>query len=349
MPLAGFTIGSRKVGHGEPAFLIAEVAQAHDGSLGTAHAYIDLAKEAGADAVKFQTHIADAETTPLEDFRVRAFPQDATRFEYWQRMQFTPEQWSGLADHARDKGLIFLSSPFSQEALELLDRLGVPAWKVASGEVSNDGLLAAMCRTGKPILLSSGMSDFEELSAAVSLLRSHGAPFGVFQCTSRYPTPLEEVGLNVLADLEQTFDCVTGLSDHSGTPYPALAAIALGAGMIELHLAFHRLQFGPDTVASLTADEFQLISHARDAFHIMATRAVDKKAMADELQDMRRLFNKSVALRDDQKAGTILTQEMLTAKKPGTGIPAGRLPDLVGRQLVRDVSARELLDESDFG
>ena len=141
-------IAGRQVGGGEPALLIAEIAQAHDGSLGLAHAFIDAAATAGADAVKFQTHIAAAESTLDEPFRVRFSKQDATRYEYWQRMQFTPEQWAGLADHARERKLIFLSSAFSVDAVELLQRLKVPAWKIASGELASRTMLAAMVAAG---------------------------------------------------------------------------------------------------------------------------------------------------------------------------------------------------------
>src|SRR5947207_6073547 len=137
--------------------IVGEVAQAHDGSLGMAHAFIDAVARAGADAVKFQTHLAASESTPAEPWRTKFSPQDGSRYEYWKRMEFTPEQWSGLADHAHQCGLIFLSSPFSPDAVALLDRLGVPAWKVASGEVTNVPLLEAIARTGKPVLLSSGM------------------------------------------------------------------------------------------------------------------------------------------------------------------------------------------------
>ena len=142
--------------------IIGEIAQAHDGSLGTAHAYIDAVAAAGADAVKFQTHIAAAESSPSEPWRVKFSLQDATRFEYWKRMEFTEEQWIGLKEHANSRNLIFISSPFSIEAVNLLERVGVAAWKVASGEVGNAPMLSRMISTGLPIMLSSGMSSIDE-------------------------------------------------------------------------------------------------------------------------------------------------------------------------------------------
>src|SRR5215207_9249425 len=168
--------------------VIGEVAQAHDGSLGLAHAFIDAIADAGAGAVKFQTHIAEAESHPSEPWRVKFSPADDTRFDYWKRMEFSEEQWLGLATHARERDLAFLSSPFSIEAVALLRRIGVAGWKVASGEVSNAELLDAMASAGGPVLLSSGMSPWPELDAAVTRLRAAGASrLAVLQCTSSYP------------------------------------------------------------------------------------------------------------------------------------------------------------------
>lgn len=343
-----FKVADRLVGKCAPSFIIAEIAQAHDGSLGFAHSYIDLAKRCGADAIKFQTHIADAETTPLEEFRVRFSYEDKTRFDYWKRMEFTSEQWAGLAEHARDSGLIFLSTPFSLEALELLEKLAVPAWKVGSGELKNTPLLTAMANTQKPILLSSGLSTWNDLDSSVALLNQKKATFGIFQCTTKYPTAFEDVGLNVLDELRDRYECAVGLSDHSGSPFPSLAAIARGADMIEVHLAFDRMQFGPDTVASLLPDQLSLVAAGRDAFYKMSQNPVDKNTMSASLSDVANLFGKSVTLKVAQVKGTTLTRDMLTSKKPGTGIPVEKIESLVGRTLKRNVSSQELLSESDL-
>ena len=154
--------------------IIAEVAQAHDGSLGTAHAYIDAAARAGADAVKFQTHIAAAESSPAEPWRVKFSLQDATRYDYWRRMEFTEEQWAGLRMHADETGLIFLSSPFSVEAAEMLLRVGMRAWKIASGEVNNVPLFECITATRLPVLLSTGMSRLAEIDRAVERVGAAG-------------------------------------------------------------------------------------------------------------------------------------------------------------------------------
>ena len=167
-------------------FIIGEIAQTHDGSLGTAHAYIDAIAAAGADAIKFQTHFAAAESSLGEPWRVKFSKQDETRYDYWQRMEFTPEQWRGLAEHTAERGLMFLSSAFSLQAVTLLESLGMPAWKVGAGEITNLPMLTAMAKTGKPVLLSSGMSTWEEMDAAVNCVRANGAPVAVFQCTTAF-------------------------------------------------------------------------------------------------------------------------------------------------------------------
>jgi N-acetylneuraminate synthase len=179
--------------------VIAEVAQAHDGSLGTAHAYVDAVAKAGADAIKFQTHIASAESTPGEPWRVKFSPQDATRYDYWQRMEFTEDQWHGLAQHARDRGLQFLSSPFSVAAVDLLTRVEVAAWKVASGEVSNALLFDRMLATGWPIILSTGMSPLAEIDGVVARVNAAGDDLQEQQCTTPYHSQPQKSAVNMLA------------------------------------------------------------------------------------------------------------------------------------------------------
>ncbi len=346
------SIGGHTIGPGNPAFLIAEVAQSHDGSLGLAHAFIDGAAGAGADAVKFQTHIAAAESTLDEEFRTPFSTQDDTRYDYWKRMEFSAEQWAGLAAHAAHIGLVFLSSAFSVEAVNLLKTLGVLAWKVGSGEVASHQMLEVIAETAaasrSPVLLSSGMTTFAEIEAAAGVVRAKGADLGLFQCTSRYPASLEDVGLNVIGELRDRFDCPVGLSDHTGTPYPALAAIARGADMIEVHFALDKSMFGPDVVASLTPDEFRMLRTTRDAISVMDANPVDNDAMATELAPMRDLFTKSVAPTRALEAGTTLEPDMLTIKKPGTGIPAADLPTLIGRRLARNVVPDRLLTPQDL-
>lgn len=328
--------------------VIGEVAQSHDGSLGMAHAYIDAIAAAGADAVKFQTHIAAAESSPGEPWRVKFSKQDESRYDYWKRMEFTPEQWAGLKSHADQRGLIFLSSPFSLAACELLESLEMPAWKVASGEFNNPLLFDFVARTGKPVLLSTGMSGYDEIGQAVERVRTAGNPLTVFQCTSNYPCPPEKVGLNVIDELRARFGCRAGLSDHSGTIYPALAAVQKGIEALEIHVTMSREMFGPDVPASITTSELKQLMEGIRFIERMKASPVDKDAVAAEMAGMRNLFTKSVVARRALDAGWVLGPEDLDLRKPGTGIPAHRLPDLVGQVLVRPVLAGAFLEEADF-
>jgi len=338
-----FKIGDRDVGDSSPCFIIAEVAQAHDGSLGAAHAYIDAIAEAGADAVKFQTHIADAESTIEEPWRIKFSKQDASRFDYWKRMEFTEEQWQGLRDHAQEKGIVFLSSPFSLEAIDVLDRIGMPAWKVPSGEVTNITLLEAMVKTGSPVLLSSGMSSLGELEAAVQLCRSSGVDYGLFQCTTAYPCPPEKIGLNVIGELRDMFGCPAGLSDHSATVFAGLSAATLGADFLEVHVTFDKKMFGPDTSSSLTFGELEQLVNGTRFIEKMIGNPVNKNDMAEEMLPLRDLFTKSIVTKGDLSAGSVLSGGDLTFKKPGTGIPADKLKEVIGRTLKVDVSQNTIL------
>lgn len=327
--------------------IIAEVAQAHDGSLGTAHAFIDAAAQAGADAIKFQTHIAAAESSPSEPWRVKFSYQDETRYDYWKRMEFSEAQWAGLKEHAGRKNLQFLSSPFSLEAARLLLRIGVQAWKVASGEVGNTKLIEFVCETQLPILLSTGMSNYHEMDSAVDYIQQSGNDLTIFQCTSVYPCPPEKVGLNLIPILRDRYGCKVGLSDHSGTIYSGLAAAALGIEALEVHVTLSREMFGPDVSSSLTTGELRHLVDGVRFIERMNANPVDKNDAAAELIPTRLLFSKSLVAARDIPSGTILQESDLVSRKPGTGIPVSRLGQMVGKTLQRSLVSGELLRELD--
>jgi len=333
---------------GAPCTVIAEVSQAHDGSLGMAHAFVDAAAGAGADAIKFQTHLAHAESTAQEPWRASFSAQDATRLDYWRRMEFTPEQWRGLKEHAEKRGLLFLSSPFSLEARDLLLRVGVAGWKVASGEISNHALLDAMADTGLPVILSTGMSPPAEIDAAVERVRRRDVPLAVLQCTSLYPCPPELVGLNLIGEFRARYGCAVGLSDHSATIFPGLAAATLGIEVLEVHLTLSREMFGPDVVASLTSAELRQLVEGVRFIERMRAHPLDKAALPAAVAPLRGIFMKSVVLARDLPAGHVLGPGDLAAKKPGTGIPARELPELLGRRLRRALPRDHLLSREDL-
>ena len=313
-----------------------------------AHAFIDAIANAGADAVKFQTHIAAAESTAAEPWRIHFSPQDSTRYEYWQRMEFSEEQWVGLRQHAEEKGLLFLSSPFSVEAVHLLQRVGVPAWKLASGEISNVPLFDAVARTQLPVLMSTGMSDLTEIDAAVARIQAFRLPIVVMQCTSAYPCPPERIGLNMLSFYRERYSCDVGLSDHSGTIFPGLAAATIGIEALEIHATFSREMFGPDVSSSLTLDELRTLVRGVRFIEAAMAHPVDKAHLPSDVSALRRMFTKSVVARENLAAGTRLEPQHLDVKKPGTGIPAARLPELIGRRLLRNMREDDVLQEHDL-
>lgn len=332
--LAGRTIGDNK-----RPFIIAEVAQSHDGNLNFAHAFIDAVADAGANAIKFQTHIAAEETTCSEPWRIKFSWQDETRFDYWKRMEFSGQSWSELARHAAECGLVFLSSPFSLEAVDILENIDMQAWKIASGEVNNLAILEKVASTGKPVFLSSGMSSWSELDEAVNLVRKHKAPLAVFQCTSTYPCPPELLGLNVLHQLRDRYNCPVGISDHSGTIYGGLAAVALGALFIEVHVTFHRKMFGPDVSSSITFDELKELVRGSEFIADSLDNPVDKQKETEDQANMRSIFTKSIVARLPLSAGHILEIGDMAFKKPGNGIPVSEMHKIVGRKLKVNVTA----------
>jgi N-acetylneuraminate synthase len=263
-------------------------------------------------------------------------------------MEFSAEQWCGLRDHARDAGLVFLSSPFSVEAVTLLDRLEMAAWKVASGEVNNPLLLEAMAATGKPALISSGMSTWAELDGAVARFREQACPVALLQCTTAYPCPPERIGLDMLDRLRERYQAPVGLSDHSGTIFAAIAAATMGANLVELHVTLSREMFGPDVPASVTTSELRQVVEGLQFVHRAQAAGTNKDQEAVQLQPLRAAFGKSLVARHPLPAGAILRKEDLTAKKPGRGIPASEVHSVVGMRVLRALSTDEFLRRDDL-
>jgi N-acetylneuraminate synthase len=326
--------------------VIAEVGSVHDGSLGNAKKLIEVARQCGADAVKFQTHIAAAETLP--DAPMPSFFVDESRYDYFQRTAFTLDQWRNLKRHADDQKLQFLSSPFSTQAVEMLEAVGVPRYKVPSGEVTNLPLLQLIAQTKKPVLLSSGMSTWKELDAAVNEIMHVHDDITVLQCTSEYPCPYEDVGLNAMTAMRERYRLPVGLSDHTLTPYASLAAVTLGASVIEKHLTFSRRMYGSDARHSLEPAEFDQLVQGIRAIETMLDSQVDKDALGLHLSDMKTIFEKSVVTLVDIPEGAALTSEMIGLKKPGTGMPASRLSEIIGQRVRRPIPRNSVLSETDL-
>jgi N-acetylneuraminate synthase len=329
-------------------YIIAEIAQAHDGSLGMAHAYIDAVAKTGADAIKFQTHIAAAESSIHEPFRVKFSKQDATRYEYWQRMEFSLAQWKGLKAHCDDVGLDFLSSPFSNVAVDLLEEVGVSCYKIGSGEVNNFLLLEKIATTGKPIIISSGMSSFAELDETVAFLKTKNCEFSILQCTTSYPTAPKQFGLNVIQELKERYQVKIGFSDHSAGIEAGIATATLGAEILEFHVVFDKDMFGPDAQSSLTFTETTKLVKAIRNIDEALNHPIDKTDNS-QYATLKQIFEKSLAINKDLPKGHILTFNDLEAKKPKNyGILASNFQEVIGKKLVKDMKQWDFLNEEDI-
>jgi N,N'-diacetyllegionaminate synthase len=319
--------------------VIAEVGMTHDGSLGHAIRMAETAAECGVDAVKFQLHDAQAETT-------RGAPsppyfKHETRWEYFERTAFTDDEWARLKQACEDAGVEFLCSVFSVEAVERLEGIGVGRYKIGSGEVTNLELVRRVAETRKPVLLTSGMSSWAELDAAVA---AAGDDVTVLQCTSQYPTPPERVGLNVFAELRERYARPVGFSDHTLGNVAALAAVTLGATVVEKHFTLSRDMYGPDARFATEPAEFEELVDGIRELETMLANPIDKDDLAP-VAEMKEVFEKSVVSTREIPAGAAISREMVAAKKPGTGIPARMLPEVLGRTARVDIAADTVLTE----
>lgn len=329
-------------------YTIAEIGQAHEGSLGILFSFIEALAQVGVDAVKFQMHIPEAESSEFEPFRVKFSLEDNTRFDYWKRMSFTLEQWKLIKQKCDDCKVEFLCSPFSNLAVDWLEEVGVTQYKIGSGEVNNWLILEKIVRTGKPIILSSGMSSWEELDQTVSFLKERNANFSILQCTTSYPTNPEQYGLNVIKELKDRYQVKVGFSDHSASIATCIAAVAVGAEIIEFHAVFDRRQFGPDSKSSLTIDEIASLVKYTNEINIALNNPIDK-ASNEVFSELKSIFEKSLAINKDLEENHILTFDDLEAKKPkGYGIEASQFLAVIGKKINKPMKQWSFLNEEDL-
>jgi sialic acid synthase SpsE len=334
-------IGGKELG--PRVFVIAEIGNNHDGSIRQAERLIEAAAEAGADAVKFQTHITEAEMLPSTPTPPHF---DEPRWDFTKRMELSKDDHLRLKAFSEERGLVFFSSPFSVEAVELLEEVGVPAYKVASGELTNPPLLDAVAATAKPVLLSSGMSGLDDVERAAATLRSHGSELLVMQCTSNYPCPPELVNLRAMPMMGERLGAPYGLSDHTAGIWTSIAAVAIGAVAVEKHFTLSKRLYGPDHHSSLTPEELaQLVEGVRTVEAAMGTGLKERDPSLDPA---RATFEKSIVAKIPIPEGATLAAEMLTTKRPGNGISALRLADVLGRKTTRPVEQNAQLQEADI-
>ena len=328
--------------------IIAEIGQAHEGSFKKAMSYIDALVKTGVDTVKFQVHIAEAESSIYEPFRVKLASQDKTRFDYWKRMEFTLQQWKDLKKHCDREGVEFLASPFSNSAVDLLEEVGVKFYKIGSGEVNNFLLLDKIARTRKPVILSSGMSSFEELDRTVAFLNKRKVDISILQCTTAYPTQPENYGLNVIGELKERYGVPVGYSDHSAKIETCIVAAALGAEILEFHAVFSRDSSGPDASSSLEMEEITHLVKAVRNLETALQHPVDKSD-SSKFTELKNIFEKSLAVNKDLPKGHKVSFEDLEAKKPKAyGVNAFEFERVIGKKLNRNLSQWEFLSWEDI-
>ena len=336
-------IGDRAVGPEHPPLVIAEIGINHEGSLEKALQMIDDAHEAGCECVKFQSHVIEDEMIPND-----VVPGNAKE-SIWQimsRCALTEAEERETKDYAEKKGLLYLSTPFSRAAANRLERLGVGAYKIGSGECNNYPLIKHVASFGKPVILSTGMNNLASIEPAVSILRTAGVPFALLHCTSMYPTPYDKVRLGGITDLRNAFpDAVLGLSDHSLGAYTCYAAVAIGASILEKHFTSRKDWPGPDVPISLDPRELhELVEGSRAVFQALGG---DKSILPEEQPTIDFAYACVVSIRDIAE-GEELTADNIWVKRPGTGeIKARHFEDLVGRRSRAAIPAHQQLAWAD--
>jgi pseudaminic acid synthase len=337
-------IDGRRIGPDAPPYIIAEMSGNHNGDLARALQLIDAAKAAGADAVKIQTYTADTITLDHDgpEFQLHGGLWDGrTLYELYQEAH-TPWDWhEPMVAHARQIGISLFSSPFDPTAVDLLDVLGVPAFKIASFELIDLPLIQYAARTGKPLILSTGLATLEEIEEAVAAIRAVGDnPVLLLHCTSGYPTPIGESDLRSIPHLAARFDCLIGLSDHSAGVTVPIAAVALGAVAIEKHFTLARADGGVDSAFSLEADELRLlVETTRDAWSALGAAGDGVKPSEGE----GRSFRRSLYVVADIPAGAAFTPENIRSIRPGLGLKPKHLAEVLGRPAARDLRRGEAL------
>lgn len=343
VPLDGHVIGSGS------CLVIAEVGVNHNGDPVLAHRLVDAAADAGVDAVKFQTfdpvHLAAAGAPTAAYQRETGAVVDQR--DMLARLALPQETWAGLQSHARDRGIMFLSSPFDEASADLLERLDVPAFKVASGELTNTGFLSYLARKGRPLLVSTGMADMVEVADALEAIESAGGPpIALLHCVSAYPARPEDANLRAIGTLRAAFGRPTGWSDHTPGIELSIAAAALGADLVEKHVTLDRTLPGPDHAASLEPSELAAMVAAVRASQTARGSGL-KVAVAAELE-VASVARRSLHWASDGGAGRIVTARDVVALRPGTGLPPRDLPVIVGRRLARDVTVGRAIVPDDL-
>lgn len=333
------SIAGRRIAIDEPPYVIAELSANHNGKLETAMSIIREAKAAGADAVKLQTYRPDTITLDCnsEDFQIHGGLWDGrTLYELYEEAHMPWEWHKPLFDYARELGITIFSSPFDSTAVDLLEDLNAPAYKIASFEAVDLPLIKYVASTGKPMIISTGMADAEEIQEAIEAAREGGCKeLAILHCVSGYPAPAEDYNLRTIPDMIQRFGLVTGLSDHTLDNTTAITSVALGASIIEKHFTLDRSGGGPDDSFSLEPKELEAL--CRDSKTAWAALGrVDYGRKSSEQGNVQ--FRRSLYFVKNLKAGDVITADAVRSVRPGFGLAPKDLNEILGRQLISDVS-----------
>ncbi len=339
-----FNIGSRLIGPGFTPFVIVDAGINHEGGFDKAIQLVDAAINAEADCIKFQCHITEAELIPT-DIRP-GYISEESLWDITRRIELTEDEDIRIKQYCEEKGIIFLSTPFSREAADRLQRMDVPAFKIGSGECNNIPLLEHIAQFGKPMILSTGMNDMRSVKRSVEAIQKYSCPLMLMHCTSMYPTPYEKVRLGAIKELQDAFDLPVGLSDHSDNIYTCLGAVSLGACVLEKHFTVSRGWPGPDISISIEPEELkELVKGAKAIFSAMGGQ---KTILPEEQPVMDFAFASVVSVRDIKK-GETLSSDNIWVRKPGTGeISADRFNSLLGKTAKEDISKYQQIKWADI-
>ncbi|MBN2383770.1 N-acetylneuraminate synthase [bacterium] len=341
--------GQRMIGPGQPCFIIAEAGVNHNGRMDLAFSLVDLAVEAGVDAIKFQTFKSDkvvSSVAPKADYQLKNGPQESM-LEMVRKLELNQEQTGQLAAYCRERQILFLSTAFDPDSVDFLDRLGVPVFKVGSGELTNHLLLEHIAQKGKPILLSTGMATLAEVGETVLFLKETASvSLALFHCVSSYPAAPEECNLRAMDTLSHTFNVPIGWSDHTPGLTIALAAVARGAHLLEKHFTLDQQLPGPDHQASLNPGELKAL--VREVRQVEAALGDGTKLRSKTEENVARVARRSLFSAHRLHKGQTVTRADLIALRPGTGIPPNRLELVLGKKLRRDIQARHMLHPDDL-
>jgi N,N'-diacetyllegionaminate synthase len=333
-----------------PAYLIAEIGVNHGGDVGLAIKMINAAKEAGADAVKFQTFTADAlvtRSTPKVLYQEQTTPTDESHYEMIKKLELRREDHFPLMEHCKSIGIDFISTPYDLESAEFLNDAGVELYKVASADIVDLPLNSFIAKTGKPVIIAAGMATLGEIEEVTSIYRAAGnLQFALLHCVSNYPCSDESLNLRVIPMLQSTFMSVTGFSDHSEGCQAAVVAVALGAKIIEKHFTLDKRLPGPDHRASVTPDEFAMLVQSVRRAELTLGSSI--KRCQEEERQMSSVSRKSVVLRKAIAGGDLLQMDHIIMKRPGTGIMARNIPDILNKTARYDLQEGHILRREDL-